>query len=232
MFRWRWSGGVRAPLPLTIPVALAARAGLMASLNRSGVDRLPDAFHHSVAGGHSAFWLPEDADGDGMIDHVSCLYGLGLPNQLLQGFAAGADISVSHGHFFGRLEPDWMGRILPDGRFGPSTVWLSATPYVTPRSTQVAKGKGASRDLPQQAIRDLRRAGLPTPFDVVCLPAPPSAPSVAAKDFVAAAGDRLPPGPLRATAFVQLVFDVPVMGPLLLGAGAHLGLGRFVPIGA
>jgi CRISPR-associated protein Csb2 len=98
----------------------------------------------------------------------------------------------------------------------PSRRWTSVTPVVLDRFPR----KGA---VESEVIRSVLQAGLPEPVEVAVSLAPllPGGVPMRSADL---------PDSLRARLFrhVSLVFDRPVAGPILLGAGRYLGVGVFV----
>lgn len=111
--------------------------------------------------------------------------------------------------------------LLPETWCRPALVWASVTPLVFGRYPKDLWGEQAAH-----MVRDACLiAGLPLPSHVATAPVawvlgvPPA--------------QRFPPlptrsgKPRRAHAHVRLVFPSPVAGPLLVGAGRHLGYGLF-----
>jgi CRISPR-associated protein Csb2 len=118
---------------------------------------------------------------------------------------------------------------------GPATVWLSATPVALDRNP----GDLRSRDLAKQvrAMEEARdsiaqaceRAHLPRPARMEILPAAPMAGAAKARHYPSYPAD---PGRIRRVlTHVRLEFYQPVAGPVILGAGRHVGLGLFRPGG-
>lgn len=103
----------------------------------------------------------------------------------------------------------------------PSLLWASVTPVVFGRFPKDLWGDEAAEMIAEAC----RIAGLPRPCEVSTAPvswvlgAPPSHrfPPLASR----------PGKPRRAHAHVRLRFSQPVAGPLLVGAGRHLGYGLF-----
>lgn len=184
----------------------------------SGHDMPPDNRH-----GH-AFYLPEDADGDGLIDHVIVHASAGLDQHSLQAL--------------GELERIWSGeqeewQVLLDRYgtsatfsahpyFGPSRVWRSVTPYLHPWYRK------PGFDVADQIRRECRERGLPEP-ELEPLP------------HVLIRGRQRRPihyyrfrskrglnQPDRHGSFWTIRFPTEVSGPLALGFGCHFGLGLFV----
>nr|WP_294564090.1 hypothetical protein [uncultured Rhodopila sp.] len=229
----------RSPLPVTqaLPVACAARNALMRAMNRLGVARLPDDFHHAFRGrGHSAYWLPEDADGDGLIDHVLLVHLDGLPEALIPAMALGGEIGFGGGWSW-RLAPVWMGTAGPGGLFGPARCWISQTPFVTPLPADRQTGPGkparprASRALAEQIVKALGQASRPVPVNIEVFTARKIGGTliVPANFAFDGLGHRPPPAGAE-TAFVMLRFGEALWGPMALGFGAQSGLGLFQPM--
>jgi CRISPR-associated protein Csb2 len=240
-FQWRVTG--RRPLPVTrtLPFARAARDTLIATGLRFGIERWPDDFHHAAPGeGTSAFFLPLDGDGDGLIDGFACLHPAGLPDFLLPAFAAGGHVGLpgiaGEGPAGGwRLEPLAMGPAEACAFQTAATVWRTITPFVTPRERLRGPGEGrrerAGRSLPEQVVSSLARLGLPEPLGLRAEPLTLVADqALAAADFALAGGGHAPPPRDAEAAFVTLAFAAPVVGPILIGHGAHCGLGHFAPV--
>jgi CRISPR-associated protein Csb2 len=116
---------------------------------------------------------------------------------------------------------------------GPANVWLSATPVALDRNP----GDLWSRDLARQAAalqeaavsigQACERVHLPRPVRVEILPAAPIAGAAKARHYPSYPAE---PGRIRRVlTHVRVEFDQPVTGPVLLGAGRHVGLGLFRP---
>lgn len=94
--------------------------------------------------------------------------------------------------------------------------WRTATPYVAPRHSK----KSGKDSIEGQVRLECARRGLPKLKEIHILdPAP------ALRHFVLHDKRHDPPWPMRYT--LELVFTQPVEGPICLGYGAHVGLGRF-----
>jgi CRISPR-associated protein Csb2 len=233
-FRWRLAGETLPPLTAALHLGEAARAAVFRGAEQRGLMPLPDGFHRSDDHDH-AFWLAEDADDDGFIDHILVFAACGLPEPLIPVLAEGGRIFLG-GQGAWRLAPDWMGQRAPGALFGPARLWISATPFVTPRWQSRGKGEPPrSRDLPRnQLLQDIGRRGLPEPVwlgeDQAILRR--TAPPIPAERFVTRfRGDKANSRrPADATPrAVALQFAEPVWGPLAFGFGAHFGLGLMEP---
>ncbi len=111
--------------------------------------------------------------------------------------------------------------LLPETWTRPSRLWSSVTPVVLGRYPKDLWGEEA-RALIREACLI---AGLPEPIQVAVAPV--------AWTLGAPPAFRFPPlpsrpgKPVRAHVHVLLEFDQPVAGPVLVGAGRHLGYGLF-----
>ncbi len=174
--------------------------------------------------GH-AFYLPEDADGDGYIDHILVHAPDGLPPKAVRALDRitrlwerdGGEWQVLfEGH--GALEE------LPDTVYtGPGRVWLSVTPYLHPWHRK--KNKFGPEE---QIRRECRERDLPEPERIE--PVERVAVGDRERRPVHFHRFRSKPGlaqPDTQGAFWRLTFPEPVEGPLALGFGCHFGLGAF-----
>ena len=181
----------------------------------TGHDLPPDSTH-----GH-AFYLPEDADGDGFIDHVlihapaglssTAILALGRVDRLWRDGAEWKAVMESHG---ARLDRD---RSVYGGR---SRVWTSATPYLHPWHAKNGFG------VRQQVERECGERGLPQVTDVEVLEA------IRVHDRLRRAvhfhrfrSKRGLVQPDTRGRFLRITFAEEVEGPVALGFGCHFGLG-------
>lgn len=183
----------------------------------SGHD-LPSGNRH----GH-AFYLPEDADGDGHIDHILIHAPDGLPSAAIKALDRVTRLWEREG---GEWQALFEGFGLPqqfgDAHYlGEATEWVSVTPYLHP---WFRKKKLTPAD---QLRRECRERGFPEPtlellshIDIKGRQRRP----VHFHRF------RSKPGltqPDTQGSFWRLTFPEPVAGPLALGFGCHYGLGVF-----
>ncbi len=177
--------------------------------------------------GH-AFYLPEDADGDGHIDHILIHASGGLPPEALKALDGITRI-------WERDAGEWQVLFEGHGRpedlstscyTGQSRGWRSVTPYLHPWFAKKRFG------VAEQIARECRERGLPEP-EVSIEPVP----------YAGADGRRRRPVHFRRFRssrkrliqpdtrgqFVRLTFQEPIAGPLALGFGCHFGLGMFQP---
>ena len=185
-----------------------------------------------------AFWLPEDADGDGWIDHVSVFIVGGMNEGVrarldritrlwLAPKQRSEDVETEPGSVkewrlalegFGR-PADFAGGA---GIFATSRRWRSVTPFL-------ASGHLKASGYPGEVRRLLKRRGLDaTDVEVTVL----KAISVGGTQRRAihfhrfrSRGHEVQPD--AAGALLQIVLRNPIEGPLAIGYGSHFGLGLF-----
>ena len=184
-----------------------------------------------------AFFLPEDADGDGLIDHLTvyCRYGFsdnarGRLHQLRKLWWRAGSGPAGRGEVDVSLEaighPEAIPGLVPLA--APSRIWRSATPYFMPRfrkRSEIAAGRAI---LVQNQLRRewaLRFPDAPLP-KITLLDASDHINGRRKIDF--ARTDRDLVAPDRRGSLVRLQFPTPVKGPIALGRSAHFGLGLFV----
>lgn len=149
-------------LPLvteTLPVAEAARRTLMGiygrlypgpdgSRGRSAVLSGKNTDGRPLIGREHAYYLPTDEDGDGRLDHLTIVAGLGFGRRELHAFDALSELRMPEranaAHPLRVVLLGW-GTV---GQYrcrliGPSDVWVSATPFVAPRHP---KTRGRKRE--------------------------------------------------------------------------------------
>ena len=247
-FRWRLEGKDDLP-PLTaaLRVGTAARAAVYRGADARGLLPLPDRFHNGSDREHAhAFWLTEDADNDGRIDHVLLFAAAGLPRPLIPVLAESWRVELADlGHW--RLAPNWMGHRVPGALFGPALLWKSATAYVTPllRTRKVRGDQPETLDAEAQLRWEIgmRRLGAKL-ADLAVTPTimrghaiirardfSLKARTLPAKNSGKAPPEYWSPPPDAERVGAQLLFTRPVWGPLAFGFGAHFGLGLFEPTG-
>ena len=231
MFCWQIAGPRGPSLRLALRFGEAVRSAVMRSGNRVGLSRLPDTFHGGAGDAtHShAYWLSEDRDGDGYIDHVTVYARSGIPQSVVAALA-GVDQVWLDERVVWHMVPMILGRPTTGGLLGPSRRWMAATAYITPLHRTDPTGATRPHLGPDGQFRnELARRELPAPLSIcwsegIML----RQGQIAARSFVrSGSGRRAPPGAwLGAPA---LIFDQPVAGPLAFGFGAHFGLGLLVP---
>lgn len=196
-----------------------------------------------------AFWLPEDADDDGWIDHVSVFIAGGIDDTVrarldritrlwiaskrqVEGDAEDAPAAAKEWRLalegFGRPADFAAGARI----FGRSSRWRSVTPFL-------AAGHLKAAGYPGEVHRLVRGRGMETRFGFAAAEV-----SVEHKPDIPVGGTPRRPThfhrfrsrgreaqPDAGGAFLTIRFPRPVEGPLALGYGSHFGLGLFVPDG-
>ena len=200
----------------------ARRATLGRARLLYGSDGIPGALsgHDVVARAPAtehrhAFWLPEDADGDGRVDHFT-VHASAMSGAALAALLA-ADIAIfsqrerwrAGWHWIGRHDDDTVPTPLLDTAFS----WVSVAPYYRPWHAK----RGFSQD--DMIRRECAARGLPPLVEVELIASGAPPPRWRWRDSA-------PTGNARGTAW-RLLFDAPVRGPLALGYSCHFGLGLF-----
>jgi len=190
-------------------------------------------------GHHHGFFLAEDADNDGYIDHFIVHADQGLPASVLQALDS---LRVLYSWQGGLVAPSlgengtgtgW--RVVLEGYgkrdnfdqfsslVAPSREWVSVTPYLHPWHK-----KKNGRFGPEEQIRkELLQRGL-VPATIERL----STITVAGKHITPLSFRRIrrksvAAQPDRQGEFWRITFSEPISGPLALGFGCHFGLGVF-----
>lgn len=225
------------PLPRIEDAVRVGEWARIAAMGRAkyllGEDRIP-----SILSGHDlpdenrhahAFWLPEDADSDGRIDHLFIYAPAGFDAQcqkVLQSITRlwnkdGAEYKVL---FEAKGDAELFARISP--LIGRSTVWTSVSPYLHPWHRK--KGFGVA----EQIKRECRERGISEPITIELLPEVEIAAGVRKRpiNFHRFRTKRGLIQPDTHGCFLRLVFPEPIAGPLALGFGCHFGLGMFRPV--
>lgn len=122
----------------------------------------------------------------------------------------------------------------PTTWIGPARRWASATPLALDRNpgdlhdTDPERRRVAFREATAVVIEAVRRIGLPAPAEIDVLRScvlPGTAKPLRYPRFPVD-----PRRPQRVLVHARLVFEEPVEGPILLGAGRYQGLGLFLPV--
>jgi CRISPR-associated protein Csb2 len=198
-----------------------------------------------------AFFLPEDDDGDGFIDHAVLYVGEGLQRSVRRGVEDLRRLWISDLRRQ-RSDDDGSARDQDSGRqewrlalegYGhpdvfrdsnllrPSTVWASVTPYLRPWHAKLSPPESETA---RMAEEECRRRGLPT----VKVEFDPDQASLG-RSITVGGGRRNVLNfhrfrrrqglvqPDRSGAALRLTFADIVTGPVALGFGCHYGLGLF-----
>lgn len=193
-----------------------------------------------------AFWLPEDADSDGLIDHVSVFIAGGIDKNVRsnldritrlwtgsKGGTEGAE-TVNARAMEWRLALEGFGQPADFAReakiFDTSSSWLSATPFLASGHLKREGYAGEIRRLLKRRGIDARH-GFSVSDVSVTERTEISVGGVGRRAiqfhrFRSRGGERQPDA---AGAMLEITFPNPIDGPLSLGFGSHFGLGLFVP---
>jgi CRISPR-associated protein Csb2 len=248
--RFMVAGRPRPRVEDTVRVAEIMRGAAMARFGWSDTEgkRRPNA--PSVISGYGgdgkplrgschghAFWLPEDADRDGEIDHVvvyaatgfdaSCCSKLGdLTRLWIQKRRFDDNEPDEEGREEWRLALEGFGRprdfASVSALFGSSKTWVSATPYLMPWHAKKRLGWAAqiARELHERGLPNLAGCPREVPLNIHGRERRP----IHFHRFRSRRGLRQPDTLGR---FLELTFEEPLEGPLSLGFGCHFGLGLF-----
>lgn len=187
-----------------------------------------------------AFWLPEDADGDGWIDHISVFIDGGIDATVREGLDritrlwipgtqgagdSGPEVAVADEW---RLALEGFGHPADFAGSAPifktSARWRSTTPFL-------AAGHLKPAGHPKEARRLLRMRGRYldgteiNKLEKISIHGTERRP-VHFHRFRSRGGERQRDA---GGAFLTIAFPRPVEGPLAIGYGSHFGLGLFVP---
>jgi CRISPR-associated protein Csb2 len=205
-----------------------------------------DAAGHPLTGHRHAFYLPDDEDGDGRIDHLTVVAAHGFDPAEIKAFDRLRQLRFGEGDPLNLLllglgmEGSLRARVL-----GESAVWVSATPFI---ATRKPKRYGSKRDRPElllpsndkafaqhvlheecARLRE-RRPDLLPPVEISPLPEHRMGAHrlrpIQFRRFRRKQGDD---GGNRPMGGFRIVFSQPVAGPVCLGHSCHFGLGLFVP---
>lgn len=190
--------------------------------------------------GH-AFWLPEDADGDGKVDHLLVYAPDGLSQQAARVLTSLRTVRRDDGEPL-RVMLEGIGTASAFATLskytGTATTWRSVTPYLHPWHLKKNEWRDPQRHLAaiqNQLQREWTlRHGALAQIEAVCL-----------LDFITLdrGGRHLSPmqfhrfrhrsaqaQPDRSGRMIEIRFSGPVEGPVALGFGCHFGLGLFRPL--
>lgn len=231
--RWFLSGGELPPMTWALLVGERFQDAVMGTVAEALGD-LPDALNpHGTEGlrqGHQhPFYLPEDADGDGVIDHVVLHAPGGLDKAWRWALALVRPAASEDGVLAPlSLTADWLGRAemaaTPGHLLGSGRVWRSVTPYVP--NVHLKPKLGVEDALK----RELKQRGYPEPSAIEPLAAVRIKGGWLSPEMFATerlGGEKTRGASGHPGTLWRIRFDLSVRGPLALGFGCHLGLGLF-----
>jgi CRISPR-associated protein Csb2 len=183
----------------------------------SGHD-MPDDNRH----GH-AFYLPEDADGDGFIDHILVHADKGIAGPALRALDRITRLWERGGSEWQVLLEQYGSTLQIHGSdcIGAARAWRSVTPYLHP---WFRKKNFSAQD---QIRRECRERGLPDPRIEPLEAITVNGRERRAVHFHRFRSKRGLKQPDTRGSFWKLTFPEPITGPLALGFACHYGLGVF-----
>ena len=185
-----------------------------------------------------AFWLPEDADSDGLIDHVSVFIADGINRSVRSRLdritrlwiapkQRPEDAETKHTAIKEwRLALEGFGK--PSDFSGSASIfnttaqWRSATPFMAAGHLKATGHRGEARRLLERRGFDLEGTEIAEVPTIVAGGAERRA--IHFHRFRSRSREHQPD---TAGAFLAIVFSRPIEGPLALGYGSHFGLGLF-----
>lgn len=172
----------------------------------------------SDAAHEHSFFLPEDADNDGLIDHIIVFCRLGFSPEARKRLASLRVLRRAGYHWAIALEaiakPSELAPTSPLLR--PSATWRSITPYLMPWHQKRRFG------FREQISRECKLRGLPPVESVVEINA-----ATSPLKFLRGRARPNIPQPDRLGRYLRLGFSSECPAPLALGYGCHYGLGQF-----
>ena len=207
-----------------------------------------------------AFWLPEDADSDGLIDHVSVFIANGIGDTVRARLdritrlwlppkqrAEDADIEDASAMEW-RLALEGFGQPIDFSEgahiFGTSARWRSVTPFLAAGHLKTTRYKTTDRErwrvlaYAGEIRRLIRRRGMDARLAFRAADV-----SVTELKEISSGGTGRrtihfhrfrsrgrEAQPDAAGAFLEITFPNPVEGPIVLGYGSHFGLGLFAAV--
>jgi CRISPR-associated protein Csb2 len=233
---WRWQIAACSE-PVALSWALPVADGVLAALMETGwvlrgSRHLPLCLHgpknpRATGWSHAhAFILPEDADADGGLDHITIAASMGLDPAALRLLVATGRVNLTNGAALD-LVAECMGPLGHAGHAGPARKWISRTAYVPPND----HGKAGAKDAANQLRYEIRKRTDPARLSRA--PAQLShivlGDHTLVPDIFHLTSENGEARPSSDAFFFQLEFEAPQSGPLAFGWNCHRGLGQFVP---
>jgi len=200
-----------------------------------------------LTGHRHAFYLPEDVDGDGRLDHVTICSTTGFDRKEMEALAALRRVNRGEGRpevgflLLGAGGPELFQPA--SSILGPSAAWRSLTPFVLNRhpkqhrdGTPKLNEAGRQVDGPEDQVRlEWARRMAADPNLPPLLSVEPlgtcrlKGREVRWLEFRRwRAGGKSPATTYATGHLIRLAR--PVLGPIALGYGCHFGLGQFIPV--
>ncbi|MFZ1413780.1 MAG: type I-U CRISPR-associated protein Csb2 [Defluviicoccus sp.] len=230
--RWRLGGSVLPPLERAVEVGAIARKAAMSRAKElfSPRDIPPALCGHGLpedAKHMHMFYLPEDADNDGRIDHITVFQRTGFNNRTLRVLVE-LDLLYAYWGCWPIVE-NWIARWgEPLGSLiAPSRVWGSVTPFLAPRHVKRAL------TITDQILWQCQDIGLPAPVAWQAV----QTVTIGGRQLSPKAFEWIRPGsqlrpPDTRGGFWLIAFEDAIDGPVAIGFNCHFGLGLFRPLEA
>lgn len=188
-----------------------------------------------------AFWLPEDADCDGLIDHISVFIADGIDDHVRPKLDTITRLWLPSGQREGAGRMEWRLALEGFGKpadfadgariLGTARQWRSATPFLAAGYLKAAGYEGEVTRLLKSRGMDERFGFDAADVSVTELREISSGGSTRrAVQFHRFRSRGREAQPDAAGILLELVFPKHIEGPVALGYGSHFGLGLFVPI--
>ncbi|MDE0525476.1 MAG: type I-U CRISPR-associated protein Csb2 [Thaumarchaeota archaeon] len=222
--------GGRPPIEKTITVAGLMRRSVMAKIGnaRTSIPEYISGHDHTgkpLQNNHrQAFWLPVDADCDGLIDHVAVFVQEGFERSIQDVFYSIRQLNDGHGLVLDVSFRGFYGRKSLEkrcGLFKSKKDWISATPYFMPWHMK----KNYNRD--EQIRKECRKRGFGNIPSITDHEIRVGGKRMSTEAFHSIHNKQRPINPTGDA--LKISFKEPIRGPVSLGFGSHFGLGMFVP---
>jgi CRISPR-associated protein Csb2 len=196
-----------------------------------GADDVPaELSGHGTTEGRNhqhSFYLAEDADHDGRIDHVIVHSPGSFSEQALGVLERLRHVRSTEGVAWTlvlELTGERASRSVPSSLLASADVWVSVTPYLHPWHLK------KNLDTAGQVRRESLARGWPTPIEIEPLPVLRlRGRALRTLQFRRFRSKRGLVQPDTHGSFLRIRFAEPVAGPIALGFGCHFGLGLFRP---
>jgi len=234
--RFAIRSAVHPRLQDVVLIAERMRQGLMSQSKKVSGDARPvfsGHFDEKVVRQHDhAFILPSaDFNDEGRIDTITVTAKMGFDLEDRRALQQTRRLFGHGGHVLDLVllgvghAADFGGAVAPySSLLHLATTWESLTPFIPTRHPKIVRGTEVD-DIPSQLRRGCTQLGLPEPESVEPLGGEWHKFRRRRSD----GGGRR--GPDRSCGF-RIVFSSPVRGPIVLGYGAHFGLGAFTAVEA
>ena len=222
--------GARPQIGKTVMVAELMRRSVMSKIgDMLGKNAIPeyisghDRRGEPLRSNHrQAFWLPTDADHDGLVDHIAVYVQDGFEKNIESVFYQIKELNDGQDLKFGMFFNGFYNKMDLEKKcnlFQKYKHWNSVTPYFAPWHIK----KNFGRD--DQIRKECEKRGFPCP--AIEDSSVNQRMQILTARFYNLHNKLRPPDPTDHV--MRLSFNEPVRGPLSLGYCSHFGLGMFIP---